>query len=74
MTDADERDVVAPLPDAPSGPQPGPPTVLTGEIQAAYHDFCYWAKQLEGLFRQHQTAQEQYRMALAKFSKLATGG
>jgi hypothetical protein len=54
--------------------QPMPPTVLSGDLQAAYLEFCHWARELEGKFKAHQTAQEQYRVALAKFTKLATGG
>lgn len=54
-------------------PELAPDSVLTGELAAAYEEWRDAAAQLEGLFAAYQNAKERHAVALARFTRLATG-
>jgi hypothetical protein len=63
-----------PFDDKPAPVNRCPPITLDGERAMAYLEFAGAAAELEGKFGAYQQAQEKYRVALAKFTKLAVGG
>lgn len=54
-------------------PEPAHET-LTGELAEAYREFCDAARDLEGKAKAADAAKQRAQVALARFTRLATGG